>query len=167
MASAYELTLSQDSKFKKVWQKITLNKPEYVFKHAAPTVYYIRLRSLGPDRRLASLKSKTVQMEVVVPKSLQQPSPKFPKENSLVSASKIEKEKLKLYWSHVADATHYQLQFSRDKLFKDILHNKKFKKNGVMFGDRLPKGQVYWRVRANGRSGEKSKWSEPRSLQVQ
>ncbi|WP_413288915.1 hypothetical protein [Bdellovibrio sp. HCB337] len=100
-----------------------------------------------------------------VPKNvLAMPRPKLPPDGvSLVSLSGTQ-EPILFKWEGVEGASLYRLELAADKDFKNFIHGTVSRENQVMVDKLLPKGQIYWRVRAE-KEDSKSDWSQVYSIE--
>jgi hypothetical protein len=84
----------------------------------------------------------------------------------VVSFDKKNTEPLLFAWkSDVGPVDTYELQFSSDPEFKNILAERSSKDSKLIFKESLVAPRIFWRVRAvTGQ--QKTSWSKPRSYQI-
>jgi hypothetical protein len=68
-------------------------------------------------------------------------------------------------WKALKGATTYTIQISSDADFTKVVKEQKVKSNSYVFQKGLPEGKVFWRVRANTKTGF-SNWSDSNDINV-
>jgi len=99
-----------------------------------------------------------------VPKNiLAMPRPKLPPDGvSLVSLNGTQ-DPILFKWEAVEGAEKYRLEIAADAGFKNFIHSTVIRENQVVVTQLLPKGHIYWRVRAE-QGTNKSSWSSSFSI---
>jgi hypothetical protein len=91
------------------------------------------------------------------------PKPKLPPDGvSLVSLNGTQ-DPILFKWEAVEGAEKYRLEIASDAGFKNFIHTTSIRENQVVVSQLLPKGHIYWRVRAE-QGSSKSNWSSAFSI---
>ena len=104
-------------------------------------------------------------VEVEVRKSLYVPTPRLrsPEDNTAVVSLGSADEFVIFEWTPVRDATEYEVQFSTDSGFANVLFERKVNANSMILDKVLEVKRVYWRVRAKIKD-HTSGWSKARTF---
>ena len=193
-ASAYELQWGSDPQFSKskTFKIKALNR---LLKVTKSDSYAARVRALDNDGNpisgyspveIATFKKELVIPPVVVAKPIVKVEPRVPASvNKLgglnaglplprlrepASASALVSLEdaptfVTFKWNGYKGATSYTIQISSDADFTKVVREQQVKSNAYLFQKGLPEGKVFWRVRANTKSGF-SNWSDPSDMNV-
>jgi serine/threonine protein kinase len=69
-------------------------------------------------------------------------------------------------WSKVNEATSYKIEIAADDNFSKILHQTTSSDIKVVITTPLPKGRIFWRMRAENKNG-KSEWTSPNYFEIE
>lgn len=161
-ATAYSIEYDIDPKFSKpekrevasIESSISLNKPGK---------YNVRVRAIGPDAKPLTEYSNIQIADYDFKNRLEAPTLTEPKNSMTVFLQQDIEPFIWLNWKPVEKAKTYFIEIASDKDFKKIIIKKELTENKFLIKDKVPYGQIYWRVRANAQDKEDvSEWSQPR-----
>ncbi len=127
----------------------------------------IKVKVFAVDQAGASI-SQAAQQEFSYKRDLVLKKPKavLPDDNTTVMAlNKNQMPPLLFAWQKNKFAENYELQFSADPTFSNILFQKNLVANRFLLQERILEKQIYWRVRSRFQSYT-SDWSEVRSFDL-
>lgn len=137
-------------------EKIT--QPKLTWNNISPGLYRIRLRSI--DNK--GLEGLNAELPFVVQGALDAPH-----SNSPLDGATLPTNTPWIAWSRVAEANSYTLQVARDAGFKTGLKEYSYLVNNYYnYGDTLPAGDYYWRVRSVSPKQVISTFGEVRSFRI-
>lgn len=163
-ASNYEVQMSQDPKFKKDVQKFLTPTNSGTLKVSEPGDYNVRIRPLDPDKKPTGLFTQIQKFSYTYKIPLAQPFLVEPMANSTIFFQ-TSGGPFWFVWKKVRQAEVYELEVATDTEFKTKLVSKKTATNRLLFDQKVPSGQLYWRVRASNPERE-SHWSETRAVKI-
>ncbi len=192
-AAAYELQWGADPQFTKS-KKFKVRETSRLLKVTKPDSYAARVRALDADGNPISVYSgvevASYRKELFIPPVVQKPAVKAPEPRvpasvqggSLISSLPIPQLRepasasalvsledaptfVTFKWKALKGAQSYTIQISSDADFTNVVKEQKVNANSYVFQKGLPEGKVFWRVRANTKTGF-SNWSDPNDINV-
>lgn len=145
-ASSYELELS-DSKTGKV-KKLKKKKNKFSLKMKSGQNYKVRVAAVDSQGRKISSVSNSVSMSVEKSLDLDTPKPLLPQDGVTMVSFDDAPQPVLFKWTKVQGAKEYIFEISDAKSFENVLVTKKLTKTDYLQNDKLPKKQLYWRVKA-------------------
>lgn len=157
-ATDYLVEFARDQDFKKIFDKIEINRPNLRWKMARPGHFYWRVQARAKDHRPGPYSG-------VYEFTIQAKSPQIFTPHALVSQASSTGSVVNLRWSNVIFAKSYDLQWSTEPTFATKMETV-VKENSFSQSVTNP-GLYFWRLRPRGSSGEPlSDYTEPRSINV-
>lgn len=162
LSSGYIVELDENENFKapqkrqvsSVPSKISLDKPG---------TYYVRVIALSDNMKPLTGYSNTEKLNYEFKKPLIAPELAQPKNDMTVFLQQDIEPFLWLNWNLMEKASSYDLEISSTPTFKDVIVRTNLKENRFLIKDKIPLGEIYWRVKArHAENALNSKWSEPR-----
>ncbi|OFZ10942.1 MAG: hypothetical protein A2Z20_13015 [Bdellovibrionales bacterium RBG_16_40_8] len=129
-------------------------------------VYEVKVAAVDiKGQRLSDYVTKNLKLNAKL--MLKAPEASLPADKiTVIAFGKVKNDPILFSWRKNPEVSDYELEFSGDIQFKNILLTKKVKTNSYILKSKLPSRLVYWRVRS--RYGNNvSEWSIPRSYEVQ
>lgn len=163
-APQYEVQLSKDAEFKKEVKKFVTPTNSGALKVSDPGQYHVRIRPLGADKKPTGRFTETQSFDYTYKIPLAQPVLVEPMANSTVFFQDSEGP-FWFTWKKVRQAELYELEVATDSEFKNKIVSKQTANSRYLFADKVPSGQLYWRVRASNPERQ-SHWSEPRAVKI-
>ncbi|OQW48948.1 MAG: hypothetical protein A4S09_13360 [Proteobacteria bacterium SG_bin7] len=128
--------------------------------------HFVKVAALNENGEPMSVYSKpSVLVFEKSPPSLDSPRIDVPSDGTSLVATPSTNSPIVFQWQVSKKASVYQIQFSRDSDFREILFSTRVKENLLVFDKRLPSGKIYWRLRAE-KDKTSSPWSTTRALDV-
>jgi serine/threonine protein kinase len=129
--------------------------------------HYIKVAALNESGEPMSQYSKpsVLVFDKPTPVSIDTPRIDVPSDGTSLAATPSATSPVVFQWQNAKKATSYQIQFSKDPDFGDIIFSTRVKENLLVFDKRLPSGKVYWRLRSE-KDKTTSPWTNTRSLDV-
>jgi serine/threonine protein kinase len=162
LASGYRLTIARDPAFADLTDTRQVNGTQERLAPPPAGTYYARVVAMNSENIEVSKPSNP--MKLIIKASLAAPAPVSPPKGATLLMSS-QNAPLLLFWNTVDKAQEYEVQLAENSEFKDLILNKISKLNRHTHKHRLPKGRVFWRVRAVSPQGS-SPWSETRHFEV-
>lgn len=163
-AKQYEVQLSTDPKFKKEVKKFITPTNSGSLKVSEPGDYNVRIRPLAEDKTPTGpfTAAQTFNYTYKIP--LAQPVLVEPMANSTMFFQTAGAP-FWFVWKKVRQADVYELEVATDGEFKNKIVSKQTANSRFLFDEKVPSGQLYWRVRATN-SERQSNWSESRAVKI-
>jgi serine/threonine protein kinase len=163
VTSSYRLVVARDPAFADLTETRKVTGTEDSVKVPEMGTYYARVVAMNADGIEVSEPSNP--MKVIVKQLLAAPTLVSPPKSATLMMSNATAPLL-LFWNQVDKAQEYQIELAASENFQNPLLTKTSKVNRYTHKSRLPKGRVYWRIRALSPEGP-SLWSETRHFEVQ
>lgn len=163
-APNYEVQLAKDAEFKTGLKKFITPTNSGALKVSEPGDYHVRIRPLSADKKPTGQFSEPQTFNYTYKIPLAQPVLVEPMANSTVFFQDSEGP-FWFSWKKVRQAEQYELEVATDAEFKNKLVSKQTSNSRFLFSEKVPSGQLYWRVRASNPERQ-SHWSEPRAVKI-
>ncbi|MGZ3722871.1 MAG: hypothetical protein ACXVA9_08085, partial [Bdellovibrionales bacterium] len=165
LASSYKVLVSRDAGFANVDQTQFAKKENAHLKISEAGTYFFKIAALDTSENEVSAFSNPAKLIVVNAVHMQAPTLMSPPPDANFPAGGGAMMFL-LLWSKVETAESYDMEIANAADFKHILVKKEIKTNRLTLKQNLPKGQIYWRIRAKGKGAE-SPWSPTSRFEIQ
>lgn len=161
-ASAYLVEFDTDPEFKAP-QKREIARAQAQITVDSPGTYHFRVAAIDEAKSSLTEFSKPEKMTYTFKKPLAPPTLSQPKNDMSVFLQQDIEPFIWLNWETVDKATSYELQVSQDPTFKTQVIKMNLKENRFLIREKVPLGEVYWRVKAfHPEPDLSSAWTEPR-----
>ena len=161
----YSIIVSKTNNFSKTLVKENVSQNFANLQVNPDTNYYIKVATIDAQGKLLSSYSVGSLVRVKLNSQLDAPLGNTPRNLSSISNKPSPLNPLVLTWKPVSGAERYELQVSKSKNFNNTILSSKIETTSFSISNPLPKGRVFWRVRAiNG--NVRSNWSRPFSVSV-
>ena len=166
MASGYSLVISTQKNLSSPVVNSYVAKSEFTANLTQAGKYYASLTALDKNRKPASAKSITTQIEIIKRLNLVAPRLLIPENGTTVPTQGTIITPIIFNWSKSEGALSYSVQISTDKDFGSLLFETIANEEKYLFTQPLPRRRIYWRVQSiNG--VDKSKWTSPNYLDIE
>ncbi len=163
-AAHYEVQLSKDVEFKKEVKTFVTPSNSGALKVSDPGDYHVRIRPLGANKAPTGQFTEPQKFNYTYKIPLAQPVLVEPMASSTVFFQ-TQGGPFWFVWKKVRQAEVYELEVATDPEFKDKIVSKQSANSRFLFDEKVPSGQLYWRVRASNPERE-SNWSETRAVKI-
>lgn len=171
MARGYAIKVSENVSFTGNVRTYKSDDESFDVELDSPRKHFVKVAALNESGEPMSVYSKpsvlVYDRSVASVPSISIDSPKIdvPSDGTTLAATPSASSPVVFQWQESKKASSYQIQFSRDSDFREILFSKRVKENLLVFDKRLPSGIVYWRMRAE-KDKSSSPWTNIRSLEI-
>ncbi|MNL29967.1 hypothetical protein D3C87_1516780 [compost metagenome] len=174
-ASGYRVLVSENKKFDSTLMELKAERNLASVHIEKEGHYFVKVAALGAGEELVSDFSEVSAIEYekkdFIPKAkilaarfgIAAPQPKLPPNGVSIVSLSGSQDPILFRWE-VADADGYRLEIAADESFQQILHVAVVSENQQVVTKPLPKGKLYWRVRAQ-KGTLNSDWSQAFSLE--
>ncbi|MBL7714626.1 MAG: FecR domain-containing protein [Bdellovibrionales bacterium] len=153
-AKSYRLTLASDEKFKNAIRTQTVTTPEWDTVLDQPGKLFWKVEAIADDQSSEATNGRVFQ--IVRAGGFKTLAPKKQETFSFLG----KKPKIQFKWEAQTGAEKYEVQFSRNTAFKDVIFDDRVKvsdpkqREFAFETDEIPAGEVFWRVRALSPNGD-------------
>jgi hypothetical protein len=148
-ANAYILQVDKDKNFTNPTEQI-VNDSESMIKMPEPGKYFLRVKAMNEANQEMSEFSNIQDANYIFRKTLKAPQLIEPYDKTTLFLQKDMEPLIWLEWSSVPDATKYLLEASTKADFSRIVMSKTMTETRFLVREKIPYGNIYWRVRAIG-----------------
>jgi hypothetical protein len=163
-AATYLVQISPDAEFTQPMQYESKGKQRLI-RIENTGKYYWRVRSLASTGKAVSAFSKPGEILYSMEKPLAPPQLLEPNNDMTLFFQKKSDTPFYLVWSKAPNATLYTLEIATDTKFKSVIVQTQLSERKYLFREKLPQGELYWRVRAEAPE-RLSPWSRERKFSV-
>jgi hypothetical protein len=165
IADSYQIELSEENDFKKAIV-FKSREPASAIVAPKPGNYKWRVRPLASTGKPLTDYSKTGDLQYNIKVPLVTPTLLEPGENLTLYFQQDSSTPFWMEWKVVRQAEFYDIQVSTKKDFSVVDITKRTTDHRFLFNHKLPQGNLYWRVRAQGENGKLSEWTTARRVRV-
>jgi hypothetical protein len=165
IADSYQIELSEGDDFKNALV-FKSREPANVIVAPKPGSYKWRVRPLASTGKPLTDYSQSGDLQYNIKVPLVTPTLLEPGENLTLYFQQDTSTPFWMEWKVVRQATFYDIQVSTKKDFSVVDITKRTTDHRFLFNHKLPQGNLYWRVRAQGENGKLSDWTTARRVRV-
>lgn len=159
-ANSYLVQVDKSPEFENPAQQ-EVNVTDSTVHLPAPGKYFVRVKALNDAAQDISEFSNIQDTTYVFKKTYRAPALVEPFDKTTVFLQKDMEPLIWLEWDAVPDASKYQLEVSSNPEFSRIIMTKSLSETRFLIREKIPYGNIYWRVRAMGADESlNSDWAE-------
>ncbi|WP_413291015.1 FecR domain-containing protein [Bdellovibrio sp. HCB337] len=148
-AQSYLVQMDKSPTFENPVQQ-EVNTTDGTVRLPEPGKYFVRVKALGEGSQDMSEFSNVQDTTYVFKKTLKAPELIEPYDKTTVFLQKDMEPLIWLEWAAVQDATKYHVEVSSDASFSRIVMSKTLGETRFLVREKIPYGNIYWRIRALG-----------------
>lgn len=164
-AESYLVQVSKDPDFKDNTE-VVARTPASVLQVPQPGDFFWRVQGLDSKGKPITKFSEVGQINYTLKVPLAQPDLLEPINNITLFFQKSLNPYFWFEWKAVRQASIYKLEISTTPTFEDVVFTKDLTATRLLVKEKLPQGDLYWRVRAESDANRLSHWTPPRKMSI-